>query len=335
MTNMSFADSGSRVREIAKQRSMAGLAHFVALCAIAFVFICGQKTWAVPAGWTVDFVAAKKEAAQGNHDLLLKFTGSDWCIPCKQLQQGVFEKPVFKADAAKWLKLVYVDYPRKKGVQTPPTVAQNKALMKLFSITDYPTVVLADAQGLPYAKLETYLDETPGEYVAKLKTYRAIKLLRDAHFKKATQEKGIAKAKSLHAGLEAIDPTLLLGSYSSQIKEIIALDVDGKAGYKAFYQPLAKLTQVREAIYEVEDADIEIADKKQRAIARINMLGGLAVKVKAAGHVLQEIWYAKARVAYLAGLEDLAKKSLQQAIDIVPKSPTASEMRTLLKDAFK
>ena len=43
-------------------------------------------------GWLSDFAAAKKQAAESKKDLLLDFTGSDWCGWCIKLNDEVFKQ---------------------------------------------------------------------------------------------------------------------------------------------------------------------------------------------------------------------------------------------------
>jgi thiol-disulfide isomerase/thioredoxin len=38
-------------------------------------------------GWIVDFKEAQKRAAAEGKDILMEFTGSDWCPPCIQLKK--------------------------------------------------------------------------------------------------------------------------------------------------------------------------------------------------------------------------------------------------------
>jgi len=63
-------------------------------------------------GWTNDYSAAKKTAAQERKDILLDFTGSDWCGWCVKLNNEVFSKDTFKSYADKNLVLVDLDFPR-------------------------------------------------------------------------------------------------------------------------------------------------------------------------------------------------------------------------------
>ena len=63
--------------------------------------------------WVEDFEAAKALAAKEKKDLLIDFTGSDWCGWCIKLRKEVFDKPAF-AVAAKDYIFVELDYPQQK-----------------------------------------------------------------------------------------------------------------------------------------------------------------------------------------------------------------------------
>jgi len=40
--------------------------------------------------WQTDFDLAKKQAKEENKPILMLFTGSDWCPPCKMLKKRFF-----------------------------------------------------------------------------------------------------------------------------------------------------------------------------------------------------------------------------------------------------
>ncbi len=57
--------------------------------AIASLLILAPSGFA--AYWTEDFSAAKKSAKENHNDLLIDFTGSDWCGYCMMLDAQVFK----------------------------------------------------------------------------------------------------------------------------------------------------------------------------------------------------------------------------------------------------
>ena len=86
-------------------------------------------------GWITDMDAAKKQAAEQKKDLMIEFTGSDWCPPCMQLRANVFSKPDFQKEASKDFVLVELDYPRNKE-QSKEMKAANDKLAQQYGITE-------------------------------------------------------------------------------------------------------------------------------------------------------------------------------------------------------
>ena len=82
--------------------------------------------------WLTDLEAAKKQAAAEKKDILVDFTGSDWCVWCIRLKKEVFDQKAFEP-AAKDFVFVELDFPRGKQ-QDPAVKAKNEALAKQFSI---------------------------------------------------------------------------------------------------------------------------------------------------------------------------------------------------------
>jgi protein disulfide-isomerase len=112
--------------------------------------------------------AAKAQAASEKKDLLLDFTGSDWCGWCIKLEKEVLSQKAFKDFAAEHLILMEADFPKKKD-QSAELKKQNKALEKEYLQGGYPTMFLVDSEG---KKLSEDLGELKGGvdgYIAKLK----------------------------------------------------------------------------------------------------------------------------------------------------------------------
>ena len=64
------------------------------------------------AAWMTDFEAAKQKAAEEGKDLLVNFSGSDWCYWCKRLDNEVFSRAAFVSEAEKSFVFVLIDFPR-------------------------------------------------------------------------------------------------------------------------------------------------------------------------------------------------------------------------------
>lgn len=114
----------------------------------------------VPSEWSEDFAKAVEKARAEKKNVLLDFTGSDWCGFCIVLHKEVFASAGFKSWADKNVVLVTVDFPRRK-TQGAPLKAQNAELKKKFMPTGgYPTVVIIDPDGKVIARKSGYLPGT-------------------------------------------------------------------------------------------------------------------------------------------------------------------------------
>jgi thioredoxin-related protein len=104
---------------------------------------------AAPVVWTEDYAQALVKAKAEKKNLLLNFTGSDWCYFCKILDKDVFASPQFEAWANEHVILVRVDSP-KSIEQSAELKKQNAELKKKYMEGrrgGYPTVVITDADG--------------------------------------------------------------------------------------------------------------------------------------------------------------------------------------------
>lgn len=237
--------------------------RYFSAAAIAAVFSMGSAMAAGEA-WTSDFEAAKKQATDGKKSLLLEFTGSDWCPPCKRLNQEVFSQEAFVTGVKDKLVLVKLDFPRDKSKISEATMAQNDALQEKYSITGYPTILLADEQGKPFAKTG-YRPGGAEEYVKHLDELLAVRAKRDAAFTEAAKIEGVGKAKALVSAIEAmgLDEAIVASFYSEQINAIKAADPKDESGYIKGIESKAKFMEFQDQINELgSKQDFEAIMKK-------------------------------------------------------------------------
>ena len=88
-------------------------------------------------GWLVSFEKAKQKAAKEGKPILMEFTGSDWCPPCKALHKNVLVKDDFKNEMPKHFVLLKLDNPRDKSKQTPEEIEQYKKLSQQYYIRNF------------------------------------------------------------------------------------------------------------------------------------------------------------------------------------------------------
>lgn len=169
------------------------------LTAAAFAAI-SAISYAVEQEWLTDFEIAKKVAAEQKKDILIDFTGSDWCGWCIRLDKEVFKTPYFNENIGKNYVLLKVDFPKNKEAITAEQREKNNQLAKQFKISGYPTICLVDCEGKLYA-LTGYQQGGPEAYLKHLNTLQGNKE-KIAKYKelraKAETLTGPEKAKMLH-----------------------------------------------------------------------------------------------------------------------------------------
>ena len=122
-------------------------------------------------GWIDDYDKAVEIARSQGKDLLLDFTGSDWCIWCKRLVAEVFDKDEFKP-AEEDFVLVMLDFPRDEELKKKvPNPKRNQELFDKYGVRGYPTILLVTAEGEVFGKTG-YRQGGAEEYVKHLEELR-------------------------------------------------------------------------------------------------------------------------------------------------------------------
>ena len=181
--------------------------------------------------WLTDLDVAKAQAVQENKPVLVDFTGSDWCPPCKALHKNVFESAEFTAVASKYV-LVELDFPKAKP-QAPELKAKNAELSKKFDISGFPTVLLIDAKsGEVFGKTVGFGGQTAKEYLEKL-----------ASFKNTPEGKTVLEQEQKSAADRSAKSRVL----GQKINDAIAAK-DFKAAEAALDEMFADVTGPRKAV---------------------------------------------------------------------------------------
>ena len=143
------------------------------LLASSLVLLGAVSTALAEATWLTNFEEAKKVALKEGKPLLLEFTGSDWCPPCKALHKEIFSTDEFAKEAAAKYVLVELDFPTPKKQQAPELKAQNAELQKKYAIPGFPTVLLVDAKtGEAFGRSVGFGGGTVRQYLDKLAAFK-------------------------------------------------------------------------------------------------------------------------------------------------------------------
>ena len=99
--------------------------------------------------WEYDFIVAKEKANESHKNILINFSGSDWCGPCIRMHKEIFEKDAFVKYATDHLVLLRADFPRlKKNQLSADQLKKNNDLaVKYNPDGDFPLTILLEKTG--------------------------------------------------------------------------------------------------------------------------------------------------------------------------------------------
>jgi thioredoxin-related protein len=107
--------------------------------------------------WTSTFKEALKKSKKEKKPVLIYFTGSDWCGPCKVLDAKLFHTEKFKNLSDKDLVLLEVDIPRRRDLITPVKMKENLYLQNKYRVTAFPTLMMVNHKGKKLAEKKGYV----------------------------------------------------------------------------------------------------------------------------------------------------------------------------------
>ena len=97
--------------------------------------------------WENSFKTALKKSKKQKKPVLIYFTGSDWCTPCKILDKKLFHTKKFKDLSDKDFVLYEADNPRNKDLLSSEKLNENNKLIRKYKIKSYPTLVVVNHRG--------------------------------------------------------------------------------------------------------------------------------------------------------------------------------------------
>ncbi|OHD08492.1 MAG: hypothetical protein A2086_05285 [Spirochaetes bacterium GWD1_27_9] len=199
--------------------------------------------------WVTSVEEAIKIAGKSNKDILVDFTGSDWCGWCIRLDKEVFSTEKWDKEASKKFVFVEIDFPQKKQL-SPEQKEYNAKLQSEYQVQGYPTIILLDSKGKPYA-ITGFQEGGVDNYLKHLDSLSLRKKEKDDSLSKIkTSKKNEEKIKILDDLINKLNSWEIAKFYPELKEQIIALDNDNKFGFKSKY--LAEITLF---YYEKNDAN--------------------------------------------------------------------------------
>lgn len=122
--------------------------------------------------WKYNFEEAKKIASEENKNIVMIFSGSDWCAPCIRLEKNIWQSDDFKKESAEKWVLLKLNFPRKKANQlSEEQTNHNRALAEKYNREgSFPLVIIMQPDGKILGKLG-FKNVDPKEYISLMEAF--------------------------------------------------------------------------------------------------------------------------------------------------------------------
>ncbi len=119
------------------------------LAPFVFVFALLIASIVQAQDWKYDFEEALALAKEKDQNIVLLFTGSDWCPPCIKLERKIFSNPDFKEFADQNFVWVKADFPKCKKNRLPENQQlKNSILAERYNKKMiFPVILVIDKKG--------------------------------------------------------------------------------------------------------------------------------------------------------------------------------------------
>lgn len=301
-------------------KQATAIRFLAALCVVSLTLmslpaqaaVTGAKPLPLSEGWTNDFEAARKKAAAENKNLLLDFTGSDWCGPCIRLKKTILSRDAFRQGVKEHFMLVELDFPRDKSLLAEDTMEQNRKLAERYSIRSFPTVLLVDSEGRPFAQMNTSATE-PQDYARACNEKLTTLNDRDKAFGKAEKMVGSDKAMVLFVALEAMKlrNQHIATFYGDVVERIRASDPDDVSGAVKTLDMRLKMENLLKDL-----KDLGRASKPEEALALVEEA---LASGDFEGEMKQQVAYEKVRLLRHLKQDAAAVQVAKEAVAIAPE----------------
>lgn len=118
------------------------IARLITFFCLSLCICLAEETWETDVNKAIEKAKAEKKS------VLVKFTGSDWCPPCIEINKAVFSKETFTEKASQKFVLCVIDSPEKDK----ELHKKNTPFFKKYRIVGLPTVLLLDAEGKEFCR---------------------------------------------------------------------------------------------------------------------------------------------------------------------------------------
>jgi thioredoxin-related protein len=106
-------------------------------------------------------------AATAEKNVLLIFSGSDWCIPCIRFEKKILTDTSFKLFASAKLIILEADFPQRKKIPDSLRTAYEALAAKFNASGEFPHIVLLSPGGRLLATLP-FSDQSATDFITAI-----------------------------------------------------------------------------------------------------------------------------------------------------------------------
>lgn len=109
-------------------------------------------------------------AKDSSKEVLMIFSGSDWCKPCMQLRQSILESEAFSTFSDKQLVLLELDFPYRKKNQLPKEQQEhNEQLAEKYNQEgSFPKVILLNSDQVVLGQITYKNNMTTQQFIDQI-----------------------------------------------------------------------------------------------------------------------------------------------------------------------
>ncbi len=274
--------------------------------------------------WNQDAAAALRQAKSQDKDLVVDFT-STHCGCCRALEAQVFNREEFRKGVTAHFVPAEVWY--EDSAEAGAAInKQNDAWHAKYGIHGWPTVMLMDGEGRPYAEMVGCNQGSAQAYLQVMEECRTRRIVRDEQLDIAAHSTGEAKAKALDAALSALkNDDLMLRHYKPEMEALITAASAGplRMRYEKLLKSPAVARIMKQKIPAILAKTKEKPEETVQALQAIANDGDMAFETDKR----QIILFTACRVC-LTALKDSARaeKLLDAAVALDPQSETGKKL---------
>ena len=146
--------------------SMQFFRGFRAVATACALIACWAAVGRAADGWLTSYEDALATAERTGRPVLTVFTGSDWCLHCRHLEEKVLHTEAFKGWAEDRVVLLMIDLPQQ-GISQEERQARSRVCIK-YGVRSFPSTLLIGPDGSRIAGQSGYTGQSADAWVAAM-----------------------------------------------------------------------------------------------------------------------------------------------------------------------